>query len=136
MHVIVHTHLILSFFTETCREKMSKTGKMQQWLNYKIRVTTSDKRDIVGYFLAFDRHMNIIVADADEFRRIGGKGKKEAQTQKRTLGLILLRGENIVSISIEGPPPPVRYSSCLYFFLVPVTISPCLPPIPFPLIYY
>eukprot|EP01122_Echinamoeba_exundans_P009413 TRINITY_DN3326_c0_g1_i1.p1 TRINITY_DN3326_c0_g1~~TRINITY_DN3326_c0_g1_i1.p1 ORF type:complete len:253 (-),score=60.25 TRINITY_DN3326_c0_g1_i1:467-1225(-) len=86
---------------------MSKTGKMQQWLNYKIRVTVQDRRDIIGQFMAFDKHMNLIIADAEEYRRVGGKGKgKEEKIQKRTLGLLLLRGENIVSLSIEGPPPP------------------------------
>lgn len=90
---------------------------MQQWLNYKIKVTIQDKRDIVGQFLAFDRYMNLIIADAEEFRRIGGKStggpgqkRKGVKILKRTLGLVLLRGENIVSMSIEASPPPeVRY---------------------------
>lgn len=86
---------------------------MQQWLNYKIKVTIQDKRDIVGQFLAFDRYMNLIIADAEEFRRIGGKStggpgmkRKGVKILKRTLGLVLLRGENIVSMSIEASPPP------------------------------
>lgn len=86
---------------------------MQQWLNYKIKVTIQDKRDIVGQFLAFDRYMNLIIADAEESRRIGGKStggpgqkRKGVKILKRTLGLILLRGENIVSMSIEAAPPP------------------------------
>ena len=86
---------------------------MQQWLNYKIRVTIQDRRDIVGQFLAFDRFMNLIIADAEEFRRIGGKSaggpgqkRKGEKVLKRTLGLVLLRGENIVSLSIEAAPPP------------------------------
>lgn len=90
---------------------------MQQWLYYKIRVTIQDKRDIVGQFMAFDRYMNLIIADAEEFRRIGGKStggpgqkRKTVKILKRSLGLILLRGENIVSMSIEAAPPPeVRY---------------------------
>jgi len=92
---------------------------MQQWLNYRIRVTIQDRRDIVGQFLAFDRYMNLIIADAEEFRRIGAKSsggpgqkRKGEKVLKRTLGLVLLRGENIVSLSIEaGPPPEVRSRS-------------------------
>lgn len=107
--------------------KAARTGKMQQWLNYRIRVTIQDRRDIVGQFLAFDRYMNLIIADAEEFRRIGGKStggpgqkRKGEKVLKRTLGLVLLRGENIVSLSIEaGPPPEVRpcFSSTPFFLL-------------------
>lgn len=80
---------------------------MQKWINCKIRVTISDTRDLLGHFMAFDKFMNLIIADTVEYRRVGGKGKnKEEKIQKRNLGFILLRGETIVSLSVEGPPLP------------------------------
>jgi len=59
--------------------------------------------------------MNIVMCDTDEFRQ----KKKQAQgaapgaaassaeaTEKRNLGLTIVRGTNIVSVSVDGPPPP------------------------------
>ena len=59
--------------------------------------------------MAFDKHMNIVVGDAEEYRTIKskkGQGLTEERQEKRTLGLIILRGDTVVSMTIEGPPPP------------------------------
>lgn len=78
-------------------------------INFRLRITLSDSRVLTGQMLAFDRHMNLVLADCEEFRRIKPKtGAKSiaSQEQKRTLGLVILRGEMIVSLSVDGPPPP------------------------------
>lgn len=84
---------------------------MQSLINWRIKITLNDGRSLTGQMLAFDKHMNLVLADCEEFRRIRPKKKNPDdetpayQEQKRTLGLVIVRGEIIVSLSIEGPPP-------------------------------
>ncbi|KAH6691538.1 small nuclear ribonucleoprotein [Plectosphaerella plurivora] len=91
----------------------NKQGKM---INYRMRVTLNDGRQMTGQMLAFDKHMNLVLADTEEFRRIKRKQNKPAapgassgQTveteEKRTLGLTIVRGAQIVSLSVESEPP-------------------------------
>ena len=61
--------------------------------------------------------MNLVLADTEEFRKIrskqakagGAPGSGASQTveteAKRTLGLTIVRGAHIVSLSVESPPP-------------------------------
>lgn len=53
--------------------------------------------------------MNIVLGDTEEFRKIRtkkGTGLTEEREEKRALGLIILRGDSVVSLTIDGPPPP------------------------------
>jgi len=91
----------------------AKGGKMLSLINWRLKVTLNDGRQLVGQMLAFDKHMNLVLAECEEFRRVRPKKKSEEtgerpeQELKRTLGLVILRGEIVVSLSVEGPPPIV-----------------------------
>lgn len=77
-----------------------------------------DGRQLVGQMLAFDKHMNLVLADCEEFRRVKRKAKAAgapgaASTsqqmveteEKRMLGLAIIRGATVVSCAVDGPPP-------------------------------
>lgn len=93
-----------------------------------------DGRQMAGQMLAFDKvsmltsfgptqetnhrtqHMNLVLADTEEFRRVKRKPNKNAAPgaaepqfveteEKRTLGLTIVRGAHVVSSTVEGPPP-------------------------------
>ena len=63
--------------------------------------------------------MNLVLADTEEFRRVKRKQAKAAAApgaagssaplveseEKRTLGLTIVRGAHIISLSVESPPP-------------------------------
>ena len=95
---------------------VNRTTKMLSFINHRIRATIVDGRQIVGRFVAFDRHMNLVLADSEEFRKLPKKKKTNAKEDdedaggdvRRVLGFVLLRGEEVVSVAVEGPPIRVK----------------------------
>lgn len=85
-----------------------KGSKLLRYIEHRLRISLVDNRTIVGTFLAFDKHLNLVLVDAEEFRTLHKNRAAilEERVEKRSLGLIILRGENVVSMAVEGPPPP------------------------------
>ena len=66
--------------------------------------------------IAFDKHLNFVLADTQEIRKININNNTAQQQQqqpmeRRTLGLLILRGDVIVSMSVEAPPPAAPIAS-------------------------
>ncbi|KAL2557394.1 Small nuclear ribonucleoprotein family protein [Forsythia ovata] len=51
------------------------------------------------------RNLYLVLGDCEEFLRLlPTKGSKEDQEDYRILGLVLLHGEEVISLTVEGPP--------------------------------
>merc|ERR1712106_612129 len=79
----------------------SKNNKMLAHVGFRMKITMTDSRTFVGIFKAFDKNMNVILSDCEEFRRVRGKRGKEEKEEKRSMGLVLLRGETIVTMTLS-----------------------------------
>lgn len=63
---------------------------LERSVNQEMRLLLKDGRVIEGKLLGFDEYMNLVLGDVEETK----------DENKRRLGKIILRGSNVVSISL------------------------------------
>jgi small nuclear ribonucleoprotein B and B' len=54
---------------------MTKHSKILQYINYRMRITIEDGRMFVGKFMAYDKHLNMVLGDCEEFRKVTIRNK-------------------------------------------------------------
>ncbi|SCU95354.1 LADA_0G15148g1_1 [Lachancea dasiensis] len=94
--------------------KVGHKSKLSDLLHYRIRALTNDGKAFVGELMAFDAHMNLVLAECVEHRIPNHqmellKGKNKDSTAKpkvetRTLGLVVLRGDQVLTTVVENGP--------------------------------
>eukprot|EP00518_Triparma_eleuthera_P003801 CAMPEP_0182455448 /NCGR_PEP_ID=MMETSP1319-20130603/1609_1 /TAXON_ID=172717 /ORGANISM="Bolidomonas pacifica, Strain RCC208" /LENGTH=117 /DNA_ID=CAMNT_0024653505 /DNA_START=196 /DNA_END=545 /DNA_ORIENTATION=- len=93
---------------KTTSASAAKASKLLTLVSSRLRVTLVDRRVLVGTFLAFDGHMNMVLSSCEEQRTTEAReegGLVRESTMRRALGLVILRGENVVSVTVEGQAP-------------------------------
>lgn len=84
----------------------NRGSKLSKFKNHMVNIIVKDHRYFSGQLLDFDSHLNIVLKDAEEYRK--NKRRKAGQRLeiKRNIGLIILRGDNVLRVDVVGPPPP------------------------------
>ena len=76
----------------------AKKSKLEQLIGHKVELHLDDHRILTGQLLAYDKHMNLVIEDCEEIRK----------TQRRPLGLLVLKGEFIQSVQSIAPPAAIK----------------------------
>jgi small nuclear ribonucleoprotein len=63
---------------------------LEKAMDQKLSLLLKDSRVIEGKLAGYDEYMNMVLSDAEE----------TMNENKRRLGIVILRGNNVVSISI------------------------------------
>lgn len=91
---------------------MKNSSRLSDLIGYKIRVITQIGRVYIGELMSFDKHMNLILGDCVEERipktqiekLRDAKDTGAVKSEKRILGLTILRGEHVLTTMIEDKP--------------------------------
>lgn len=71
---------------------------LERSLNKKMTLQLKDGRHIDGRLVGFDQYMNLVLEESEE-RREPRQGETAEGPTSRRLGTVVLRGNNVVTIS-------------------------------------
>lgn len=73
---------------------------LERSINKKMALQLKDGRVIEGKLVGYDQYMNLVLEESEERHAAKGADPAEAaQVQSRRLGTVILRGNNVVTIS-------------------------------------
>ncbi|KAJ9461904.1 putative tyrosine-protein phosphatase [Diplonema papillatum] len=84
------------------RLAMSRKNFMFRFIGCRIKCEVQHGRILCGTFGAFDRSMNIVLFDTEEQRTIRHKKGKKETLERRHLGCVLLRGDAVITLMMDG----------------------------------
>ncbi|KAI8331332.1 hypothetical protein BC941DRAFT_382686 [Chlamydoabsidia padenii] len=70
---------------------VNKVNLLRSYLNFKARVEISDGRIFIGTFVCIDKQKNLILAQAEEYRK----------DEQRLVGLVMIPGVHLVKMETE-----------------------------------
>ncbi len=76
---------------------------LEKSMNRKLSLLLKDGRTLEGKLVGFDEYMNMVLDDTEETKKVyhnqPGEEKTEPELKVRRLGTVILRGNNVVTIS-------------------------------------
>jgi small nuclear ribonucleoprotein B and B' len=78
-------------------------GNLNLMVNCPVTIQTIDDRTFTGKLKMFDKHMNLVLTNTVESRVVKTKTEPEGgKLLRRELGMIVLRGEQVLTYQKEG----------------------------------
>ena len=73
---------------------------LERSINKKMALQLKDGRTVEGKLVGFDQYMNLVLEESEERQTFHKAGSTEPPSvQTRRLGTVILRGNNVVTIS-------------------------------------
>ncbi|XP_044749024.1 N-alpha-acetyltransferase 38, NatC auxiliary subunit [Coccinella septempunctata] len=91
-------------------ENMTGVQKLRQLLNKTLRIEMSDGRVLIGIFLCTDADANVILGSCSEYLPQEFRLNK-AKEEPRMLGLVMVPGKHIVTVSKDTNDPAPSYNN-------------------------